>query len=99
MNRRSMISIKNLLKFSDLEYNLDIVMNQTRIDKFFFNSNDITLEDIHDDVHNIIGYPMNSLHYAAFTLEFWLHHCFIDLLLESYINHNKKIKKKCIFCI
>lgn len=91
MERRNSNDITEFLNVLNLKKNIENLMNQTRIDRFFLNQNDIVLENIHDDIHIALGYPMNSVEYAAYTLEFWLHHCFIDLILESYIKSKQKI--------
>lgn len=90
INRNSNRRIKNLLKKSDLKNEINIHLNELRIDKFFNSSKGKNIEDIHNDIHVIIGEPMNSIRFAAFTIEFWLHHCFIDLLYESYIQNKMK---------
>ena len=42
----------------------------------------------HNNVHNELGGQMSSPAYAAFNPIFWLHHCNIDRLYESYIAIN-----------
>ena len=44
-----------------------------------------SIEKPHDEVHGFCGYPMNVIDFAAYHPLFWLHHCNIDRLYESYI--------------
>ena len=47
-----------------------------------------SLESPHNSVHGIVGGnggPMGSVAWAAFDIAFWLHHCFIDRIYETYL--------------
>ena len=44
-----------------------------------------SLEDPHNDVHNCVGYPMNTKYFAAYHPIFWLHHCNIDRIYEGFL--------------
>jgi len=43
------------------------------------------VESPHNSVHVALGFPMSTVKYAAFDPMFWLHHCNVDRLYESYI--------------
>lgn len=53
-------------------------------------SNGMSFESPHNDVHNSFGSVMASLDYSAFDPIFWLHHCNIDRLFAMWqaINYN-----------
>jgi len=44
-----------------------------------------SVESPHNTVHVACGFPMATVSYAAFDPTFWLHHCNVDRLYESYI--------------
>jgi len=46
------------------------------------------LEQIHDSIHGEVGGIMTNLDLAAFHPIFWVHHCNIDRLLETYLELN-----------
>ena len=82
--------ISRLLRSSNLESDINIILSSNRYSRIYYNGRGNDLESIHDRIHTAIGRPMNGINYAAFTIEFWLHHCFVDLLLESYIRFHEK---------
>jgi hypothetical protein len=52
------------------------------------------LQDPHNSVHGICGYPMSVVSYAAFHPIFWLHHCNIDRFFEAHLKVNKEAKEE-----
>jgi len=54
----------------------------------FGSSNQDSLESPHDMVHVLCKYPLESLMHAAFHPAFFLHHCNIDRLYESYLSYH-----------
>jgi len=46
------------------------------------------LEQIHDSIHGEVGGIMGDLDLAAFSPLFWLHHCQIDRLFQTYLELN-----------
>ena len=47
--------------------------------------NGTSLEVPHNDVHVAMGYPMNSVKFASYHPMFFLHHCQIDRIFETYL--------------
>jgi len=80
-------------RVSDWRY---AVRNMWRLHNFpqFVSKNGINignysdLEQIHDQIHGEVGGIMGLLEVAAFHPLFWLHHCNIDRLLETYLQLN-----------
>mmetsp|Transcript_46962 Transcript_46962/g.60347 ORF Transcript_46962/g.60347 Transcript_46962/m.60347 type:complete len:683 (-) Transcript_46962:81-2129(-) len=46
------------------------------------------VESPHNSVHVACGFPMTSVYYAAFHPIFFLHHCNVDRVYESYIKQH-----------
>ena len=46
------------------------------------------IEGSHDGIHIIVGAPMPSVRLAAFHPIFFLHHCNVDRIYESYLKEN-----------
>merc|ERR1719189_2716395 len=44
------------------------------------------IESIHNDIHTATGGIMADLDVASFSPLFWLHHCNIDRLFETYLD-------------
>ena len=57
-------------------------------------SNQDSVETPHDLIHVLCDFPMKSLMHAAFHPAFWLHHCNIDRLYESYISYHKDSRRE-----
>src|SRR5205085_555245 len=48
-----------------------------------------SLESFHNTVHVAMGYPMSTVAFAAFDLTFWMHHCNVDRIFQTYIEGDK----------
>lgn len=44
-----------------------------------------SVEKVHNILHVISGYPMSTVGWASFDILFFLHHCQIDRIYESYL--------------
>jgi hypothetical protein len=49
------------------------------------------LEGMHGAVHVACNQPMSKLDMAVYAVVFWLHHCNVDRLWESYLSAREKI--------
>ncbi|GLI71270.1 hypothetical protein VaNZ11_016392 [Volvox africanus] len=50
-----------------------------------------SIEQPHNLLHNLCGFPMSDVPVASFHPVFWLHHSNIDRIYEAYLQHAKKI--------
>jgi len=53
-----------------------------------------SVEAPHDSVHVCVGFPMSTVNYAGFDPTFFIHHCQVDRLYESYIKAHPDSKEE-----
>eukprot|EP01041_Mallomonas_annulata_P005042 gene5042-10102_t len=49
------------------------------------NTSSVPVEEPHNNTHVALGYPLSSLSFAAFHPIFWLLHCNVDRIYETYL--------------